>query len=129
MFDTGSRARAAIVVGLLVLVGPVLMMTALFSAAGGMGPMGGPVVVPPVLFLPVLLALGAGYAGYRLLRADAGGDEHAAGRTEDPVERAQRRYADGEIDETELERQLEHHLEAEYPPEANETDRLETASE
>lgn len=116
MPDTDMLLRIAVVVGLLILTIPLLIMSIMWFMMGGMmGPMGGPAFLG---ILPLLLALGIGYAGYKLLTLDTERDEVSTEDTGDPVERLQERYARGDLTEAEFEQQLEHHLDDGRSPES-----------
>lgn len=108
MADRDELRRAVILVGLLILILPLLMMSLMWSMMGGMmSPMGGSAFLG---ILPLLLALGIGYAGYKFVTSAPKQDDVSTEDTSDPVERLQKRYTGGEITEAEFERQLEHYL-------------------
>ncbi|RLM70580.1 SHOCT domain-containing protein [Halorubrum sp. Atlit-8R] len=78
--------------------------------AGGMG--GAMVLFPLLALLAVATLLTAGVVGFGALARDADGSA-ASEPDETPVERLQRRYAEGELTEAEFERALERELERE----------------
>ncbi|WP_424015366.1 SHOCT domain-containing protein [Halorubrum xinjiangense] len=79
--------------------------------AGGVG--GATFLVPLLALLTVGALLAAGVVGIRALTAETGDGPARARSDETPVERLQRRYADGELTEGEFERALERELERE----------------
>ena len=114
MVDRDELRRTAILVGLLILILPLLMMSLMWSMMGRMmGPMGGS-AFPGIL--PLLLALGIGYAGYRFVTSAPKQDDVSTEDTSDPVERLQKQYTGGEITEAEFERRLEYYLADDSPP-------------
>ena len=87
MADRNELRRAVILVGLLILILPLLMMSLIWSMMGGMmGPMGGSAFLG---ILPLLLALGIGYAGYKFVTSAPKQDDVSTEDTSDPVERLQ----------------------------------------
>ncbi|ELZ44806.1 hypothetical protein C463_07617 [Halorubrum californiense DSM 19288] len=86
--------------------------------AGGMG--GWMVLFPLIALLTVAALLVVGVVGIRSLANETDDGSTQSEPDEDPVERLQRRYAEGELSEAEFERALERELESE------ETDGIET---
>jgi uncharacterized membrane protein len=85
--------------------------------------MGGAMVVFALIaLLTVAALLAAGVVGIRALASETDDGPDASGTDETPVERLQRRYAEGELTEEEFERALERELER------GETDGIETGS-
>jgi uncharacterized membrane protein len=78
--------------------------------AGGMG--GAMFLFPLLALLTVATLLAAGVLGFGVLARDADGSATSE-PDETPVERLQRRYAEGEFTEAEFERALERELERE----------------
>lgn len=114
-----------VVVGLFILLVPLLMMSLMWVMMGGMmggmmGPMGGSIVFA---LLPLLVALGIGYGGYKLWTRDGDRDEVASDSDIDPIERLHTQYMKGELTEGELEQKLENQL-----AEGNTSDSAETDS-
>ena len=103
MDDTDTLPRILIVVGLAVLIVPLLMMSFMWLMGMMMGPMGASTLLGVV---PLLLALGIGYGGYRLLKRDAESDDTVSDGDSDPIERLKERYTNGELTEAEFEQKL-----------------------
>lgn len=113
--DDNTLLRILIVIGLVILIVPLLMMSVMWLMMGGMmGTMG-----TSSLFgiLPLLLALGIGYGGYRLLKRDSESDDAVSESDTDPLERLQEQYTKGEITEAEFEQKLEQQLDDSSPSE------------
>ncbi|WP_253738987.1 SHOCT domain-containing protein [Halohasta salina] len=68
-----------------------------------------------LIILPLFLALGIGYVGYKLVTAETEPDEASTEDTSDPIEWLQKRYTRGELTEAEFEQQLERHLDDDSP--------------
>ena len=93
-------------------LGAVILMGGM-AGSGMAGGMGGAMFLFPLLaLLAVATLLAAGVVGFGVLARDADGSATSE-PDETPVERLQRRYAEGELTEGEFERALERELERE----------------
>ncbi|WP_423997631.1 SHOCT domain-containing protein [Halorubrum trapanicum] len=92
-------------------VAPLMGGMAGSGMAGGMG--GWMVLFPLLALLTVAALLAVGVVGIRALASERDDGSEPSERDETPVERLQRRYAEGELTEAEFERALERELESE----------------
>ena len=107
MDDTDTLLRILIVVGLAILIIPLVMMSFMWLMGMMMGPMGASTLFGVV---PLLLALGIGYGGYRFLKRDAESDDTVSDSDSDPVERLKEQYMNGELTEAKFEQKLDQQL-------------------
>lgn len=114
MDDTDALLRILIVVGLAILIIPLLMMSFMWLMGMMMGPMGASTLLGVV---PLLLALGIGYGGYRLLKRDAESDDTVSDSDSDPIEHLKEQYTSGELTEAEFEQKLDQQLDSSSPSE------------
>lgn len=114
--DDNTLLRILIVIGLVILIVPLLMMSVMWLMMGGMmGTMGSSLFG----IVPLLLALGIGYGGYRLLKRVSESDDAVSDSDTDPIERLQEQYTKGEISEAEFEQKLEQRLDDSSPSESS----------